>query len=120
VWPIEGRDVVATAHHGRVRLWDVDTRTPRPSPDGGTTRVIAVALGDLAGRAALVTGSEGGLLALWDAATTAPIARIRLDARIDTVWVVRGADVVAALTEDRVLHLFDVVTRRDSADEPGP
>jgi hypothetical protein len=105
---VDGRDVMAAACDGHVGLWDVASQARLPSPDMGTTLVAAVALGTLSGRSALVTGSQGGILTVWDASRSERIAGIRLDTRIEEVWVVRGADIVGALTEDRVLHLCDV------------
>jgi hypothetical protein len=106
---VGGRDLLATVCGGRVGLWDIASQAPLPSPDMGTSRAAAVALGVIAGRGVLITGSQRGMLTVWDAADCHRIARIRLDTGIQGVWVVRGAEVVGALTDDRVLHLFDLV-----------
>ena len=100
-------DVVATACGAQVQLWDVRTGEPRPAPDVGDEVVVSLALGTLDEREVIVTGSRGGVVRVWDAGDGAHIAGITLDAGVDGVWVVQGADSVAALT-DGILHVLDI------------
>jgi hypothetical protein len=106
-----GRDVVTTACGGAVQLWDADSGERLPGPDVGNEFIDALALGRIRGRDALVTGSRGGVLRLWDATEARRIAAVTLDAGVDAVWAVRGANTIAALTADFHLHFFDVRSR---------
>jgi WD40 repeat protein len=104
------RDVLATACNGRVALWDVGNTHSLEPPATGAVKVVSVALGTMKGRDVLITGSEGGVLGVWDAADPKRerLAGITLDTPIKGTWAVRGADIVAAHTPDFNLHLFDV------------
>jgi WD40 repeat protein len=105
---LAGRDVLATACGGKVRVWDVRTGERLPAPQAGDEVVDRLALGTLHGDDVLVTGSRGGVLRVWDPADGRRVAGITLDAGIDGVWVVRGTDAVAALTGDSHLHVLDL------------
>jgi WD40 repeat protein len=107
------RDVLATAYAGKLDLWDIGSQSRLPAPPAGASHVTAVALGTLGEREVLVTGSEDGALTVWDLVSRQHLAGITLDDSIKCVWIVRGADIVGAMTRadmDDQLHLFDVVT----------
>jgi WD40 repeat protein len=93
-----------------VRLWDVDSGEQLPAPDVRPEFIDELAVGAVGGHDALITGSRGGVLRLWDLADARPIAEVTLDAGIEGVWAVRGANTIAAMTADFQLHLFDVLT----------
>lgn len=105
---IAGRDTLATACGGDVRIWDVRTGERLPAPEAGDEVVDQVALGTLHGDDVLVTGSRGGVLRVWGPADGRRLAAITLDAGVDGVWVVRSTDAVAALTGDSHLHVLDL------------
>lgn len=107
--PVGGRDVIATACDGRVRLWDASSASEIPAPPMGSVLVVSLALGELQGRDVLVTGSLGGQLTIFDAERREKLANIRLDSDINGVWVVRDLNTVGALTADDELQLFDLV-----------
>jgi hypothetical protein len=104
---VGGRDVIATACAGRVSMCDIRNADAPKIPVVGTTVVTTVALGALAGRSVLVTGSQGGVLYVRDAISNERLAGMTLDAPVKGVWVVRGADMIAALTAENEVHLFD-------------
>jgi hypothetical protein len=107
---VAGRDVVATVCAGKVSMWDVhDTDAPK-MPALGAIVVKTVALGALAGHSVLITGSQGGVLDVWDTRSGERLAGMTLDAPLKEVWVVRDADMVAALTTEDDLNLFDFHT----------
>ena len=74
----------------------------------GDDVILTVSLGRVDGRNVVVTGSRRGVVGVWDSASTQRLATLTLDDSIDGVWAVAGADVVAALTPDGQLHMFDV------------
>jgi WD40 repeat protein len=106
---VEGRALLAAACDGRVRLWDIDTADECQAPELGIAVVTAVAVGAIAGRNVLVTGSKGGELTTWDVNRGEHLAAITLDEGIDGVWVVRNSDMICALTDIRTLHLLEFV-----------
>lgn len=111
---VGGRDVIATACGGRVSMWDVHNADAPRMPAVGATVVTTVALGGLAGRSVLITGSQGGVLGVRDAISNERLAGMTLDAPVKGVWVVRDADMIAALTAENDLHLFDFYPGRIS------
>jgi WD40 repeat protein len=104
-------NVVASACAGMVRLWEVAGGSELDAPDMGDDFVERIDLGTLAGQDVLVTGSRGGTVAIWNLATRGSLATLTLDGSIEGVWVVHGADMVAALTPDNQLHLFDLAAQ---------
>lgn len=98
-------DVVAIVTDGRVRLVSLPDGTELPTPDERATVVTSVALGTIRDEDILVTGSKGGVLVVWNLTAGTRIAALTLDHRIDRVWVVRGAEAVAARAGDRLFVL---------------
>jgi hypothetical protein len=84
-----------------------------PTLAADATVVISVALGHLLGEEVLVTGSQGGVIVVWDLASNKRIAALTIDSAVEKVWVVRGAEAVAVQTTDkgeRALFVLDVVS----------
>jgi hypothetical protein len=106
---VGGRAVVAAAVAGRVHLYDAETGAGLSGPAVSATVVVAVALGDFRGRSILVTGSLGGVVAVWDVNTGQRLAAVTLDSEITGVWKVQGADSVAARDKTGRLLVFDLV-----------
>ena len=106
---VGGGAVVAAAVAGRVHLYDAETGAVLLGPAASATVVVAVALGEFHGRAILVTGSLGGVLAVWDVNTGQRIAAVTLDSEITGVWKVHGTDSVAACDKTGRLLVFDLV-----------
>jgi WD40 repeat protein len=105
---VDGDYVVVAAVSGRVKLYDVNTGASLPEPAVRTSIVVAVAMGKFDGRSILVTGSRGGVLAVWEVKTGKRITGVTLDSEINGVWVVNGADAIAARSRGR-LFVFDLV-----------
>src|SRR5262249_54536766 len=106
---IGGRDVVAGAINGSVLVYDARTGKEIPELKVSASVVVAVALEHFDGRSILVTGSKGGVLAVWEADTGQRIAAVTLDSEITGVWVVRGASAVAARDKGGRLLVFDLI-----------
>ena len=70
------RELFASAWHGDVRLWDLQTGETvshiAADPESGITAMTAMTLAD--GRTAVATGHRNGALRLWDIATGTLIA----------------------------------------------
>jgi hypothetical protein len=73
------------------------------------TSVVAVALGRIAGRNVLMTGSRGGFVGVWRVETGEPLTGFTLDSGIEQVWVAHGAAAIAARTSDHALVIADVL-----------
>jgi hypothetical protein len=89
-------DIVAVACDGRVRLFSLPDSREVPTPTDRATVIASVALGRIHDEDVLVTGSKGGVLIVWSLGSHARIAALTLDRGIDRVWVVHGANAIAA------------------------
>ena len=101
-------DIVAVACVGRVRLFSLPDGREVPTPTDRATVIASVALGRIHDEDVLVTGSKGGVLIIWSLGSHARIAALTLDRGIDRVWVVHGADAIAARAASDV-YVLDVV-----------
>jgi hypothetical protein len=70
--------------------------------------VVAVALGRISEQNVVVTGSRGGFVGIWRADTGEQVTGLTLDSGVERVWVVHGADAIAARTADQVLVIAEV------------
>jgi hypothetical protein len=104
----EHGDIAAIAARGRVRLVALPDGGEIPNPADQATVVTAVALGRIFDEDVLVTGSKGGVLVVSGLATHSRIAALTLDGPIERVWVVRGADSVAAKSDTNV-YVMDLL-----------
>jgi hypothetical protein len=100
---------VVLACDGELRAYDPMTgrRLASPPRDPGT-HVLSVCLGRFGDHPVLVFGTRRTLV-VHHGQTMARLAAVSLDAPVTSVVVVSGADQVAARTEDRLVHVFDVV-----------
>ena len=116
---LDGDAVVAAAVAGKVTVYDVKSGAALPEPAISSSIVVAVALGNFEGRSVVVTGSRGGVLAVWDARTATRITGVTLDSKIDEVWMVHGADAIAARSGNSLL-IFDLVQNSKTEIEGSP
>lgn len=101
-------DIVAVAIDGRVRLISLPAGEELPTPTERATVITSVALGWIRDEDVLVTGSKGGVIIVWSLASGTRIASLTLDKGIEAVWVVHGADSVAARANKEV-YVMDVL-----------
>jgi hypothetical protein len=90
--------IVAVAWNGNVRMYEVPSGRPIQSSSDRAAVVDAVDLGTLNQRAVLVTGSTGGVLAVWDLATGRRVAALTLDDPITDVRIDGGPDAGGQIT----------------------
>ncbi|MCP3381239.1 caspase family protein [Bradyrhizobium sp. CCGUVB4N] len=95
-------DVVAVVSDGRIKIFSLADGRELPNPATDAKVVTAVALGRLRGEDVMVTGSKGGILAVWALGSGKRIAGLTLDNGIDRVWVVRGTDSIAVLARSKI------------------
>jgi WD40 repeat protein len=112
---VAGKDVLARAYDGAVTLHDLASGDRIAGLEPPAYRALSVSLGEVGGQPALATGGEGGIVAVWDLGSgdrrAARPAQVTLDRPVTGVWLVRGAEMVVARTNDRAYHVFDVVGR---------
>src|SRR5262249_41524055 len=103
-----GRELIAAVVNGRVHIYDVVTGESLPGPNTLHSIVVSVAFGQLDERSIIITGSLGGILAVWDTVTAQRLTSVTLDASIQRVWFVHGDSAVAAAV-DSELQIYDLV-----------
>jgi hypothetical protein len=113
-------DVLAAVSDGQVDLWYIRDQQFRLWPRIHASRVAVVALGIIGKREVLATGSDVGVLIIWDLHIGKRLASVTLDSGIQGVWVVHGADMLGVMTRDCQLHLFDFVTISGEITEQQP
>jgi hypothetical protein len=103
-----GTSLIAAAFDLRAWVAPVGDASTAPTVVRATS-VVAVALGRIAGRNVLMTGSRGGFVGVWRVETGEPLTGFTLDSGIEQVWVAHGAAAIAARTSDQALVIADVL-----------
>lgn len=102
-----GRGVLAVAYSRMATVFDLETSERLGSPDTPTSDIVAVALGEIAGRPILATGSGGGAVTVWEGPSMKKLAGIRLDTGATGIWL--GGAFLVVRTADHRFHVFDVI-----------
>ena len=103
----EGRGVVAVAYSRRATVFDLETGNELGSPETQSSDIVVVALGEIAGRPILATGSGGGAVTVWEGTSMKRLASIWLDTGVTGIWL--GGAFLVVRTADNRFHVFDVI-----------
>ncbi|MFD1539240.1 WD40 repeat domain-containing protein [Nonomuraea guangzhouensis] len=100
---------------GEVRLWDAVTGSPIGEPlRGHTGAVLSVAIGEVDGRAIVVSASYDGTVRIWDPTTATPVGEPLRGhtARVEAVAIGRidGRAVIVSGGADNKVRVWDAVT----------
>ena len=105
----EGRGVLAVAYSRTATVFDLETGGCFGSPETQNSEIVEVALGEIAGRPILATGSDGGAITIWEGPSMKRLASIWLDTGVTGIWL--GGSILVARTADNRFHVFDVILR---------
>lgn len=103
---VEGAKWVAAADCDGLVIYDLATCERLSAPEVGQTRVRALAFGRVAGRDVLVTGRDGGAVAVWEARSWQRLTGFTMDDPVTGIWM--AGDQVVVQTGASPLSCFEL------------
>ena len=93
-----------------MRLWDVDSDTPRHTMDRGERQVRAAAFAP--DGQTFVTGAQTGVATIWDAKTGQPLKELKTSEQIFDVDFCPSGDYVATAHGDKKVRVWSVASAK--------